>query len=74
VVAILTLLAAIYKYYHTKIVQRDMDIKMEVKGLLKLTNMKVRFQYVKSHADDDDDFEYERAPQPLTWMLRPKLF
>lgn len=47
---------------------------MEVKGLLKLTNMKVRFQYVKSHADDDDDFEYERAPQPLTWMLRPKLF
>jgi len=90
VVAMLTLLIAIYKYHnlesgeveifcynaealrtktfkkmtYTKILQRDSDIKMEVEALLSLTNLKVRFQHVKSHADEDDDFDYDGAPQP----------
>jgi len=91
VVAMITLLVAIYKIYsllddgevevfcgnaeamqkkycknvtYTKTAQREMDINMEIAYLLKLTNMKVCFQHVKGHADDDEDFEYDQAPQP----------
>jgi len=90
VVAMLTLLVAIYKYHnldsgeveifcdnaealrkksyakmtYTKIVERDSDIKMEITALLQMTNLKVRFQHVKSHADDAVAFDYDSAPQP----------
>jgi len=52
------------KLTYTKLVQRDMDIKMEVEGLLNLTDMRVSFHHVKSHADDDEEFDYDMAPQP----------
>jgi len=50
---------------YTNLATRDMDIKMEVEHLLSILPIKVDFHHVPGHADDDPNFDYDRAPQRI---------
>jgi len=48
---------------YTKLVVRDVDIKMELKAILSSLPITVEFAHVPGHGDDDPNFDYEAAPQ-----------
>ena len=50
---------------YSKMTKRDVDIKIEVDKLRKLTSLQVYFCKVKGHADDDESFVYDDAPHEV---------
>jgi len=50
---------------YSKLVMRDIDIKLEVSHFLKNSPLKIRFETVQGHADDSESFVYEDAPQEV---------
>ena len=50
---------------YTKLSIRDTDIKMELFNLLASLPISVTLEHVSGHADDDPEFEYDKAPQQV---------
>jgi len=49
----------------TKMVEQDMDMKLEIKHWLTQSNIKMNLLEVKGHMDSDKKFVYEDAPQQV---------
>ena len=53
------------KSTYSKLVMRDIDIKLEVSNFLQNSPLQIRFETVQGHADDSESFVYEDAPQEV---------
>ena len=53
------------KSTYSKLVMRDIDIKLEVSHFFKNSPLQIRFETVQGHADDSESFVHEDAPQEV---------
>jgi len=53
------------KTTYSKLVKRDIDIKLEMTKMMKNTPITFKFSRVKGHLDDDESFVYEDASQEV---------